>query len=52
MNITACLFTVLGGMVTLGHPSETVRIYHSRCSHGQSGIFRQTRIYRFIRLVG
>lgn len=26
MNITACLFTVLGGMVTLGHPSETVRL--------------------------
>ena len=24
MNITTCLFTVLGGMATLGHPSETV----------------------------
>ena len=26
MNITTCLFTVLGGMVTLGHPSETIRL--------------------------
>ena len=26
MNITTCLFTVLGGMATLGHPSETVRL--------------------------
>ena len=25
MNITTCLFTVLGGMATLGHPSETIR---------------------------
>lgn len=26
MNITTCLFTVLGGMATLGHPSETIRL--------------------------
>ena len=26
MNITTCLFTVLGGMATLGHPSETAPV--------------------------
>ena len=97
MNITTCLFTVLGGMATLGHPSETVRLnqlgYYpqqekvavvnagevreftivdaatgnrllsgkpgytasSACSYPTKRMkryIRQTRIYRFIRLVG